>query len=129
MLRVQYILISFLCCMLLAGCGDSAPDGAYSKLVYSIVLPTQRDKLDVWSEESVGDGVLVKADQAIFWVDADNHIFALNQQGVAITDAQSGVTYAPSHLLKQINNALVAAGKHMLNSQGGWHMFKWNNKE
>lgn len=128
MLRFQYILIGSLCCILLGGCGNTAPDGDYSKLVYSILLPTQKDKVDVWSQEALGNGVLVKADQAIFWVDGDNHVFALNKRGVAITDSQSGVASATPQLLSRINNALAAAGKDRLNTQGGWKLFKWNEK-
>lgn len=128
MLRVQYILLCCLCCILLSGCGNNVPDGNYSKLVYSVLLPTQKDKIDVWSEERLANGVLVKADNAIFWVDDDSHIFALNRPAVAITDAQSGVTSANLQLVRQINNALAAVGKGMLNTQGGWKLFKWNEK-
>ena len=129
MLRIQYILVSCLCCILLSGCGPAAPDGNYCKLVYSVLLPTPKDKVDVWSEEFLANGVLVKADQAIFWVDADNRVFALNKQGIAITDSQSGVAGATPQLLRHVNSALVAAGKHRLNAQGGWKMFKWNDKD
>jgi hypothetical protein len=120
--------MSFLCCFLLAGCGPSAPDGNYSKLVYSALLPTEKDKVDVWSEDVLDNGVLVKADQGIFWVDASSRVFALNKEGIAITDSQSGVTDATPELLKNINRALAAAGKNRLNAQGGWKLFKWNDK-
>ena len=129
MLRVQYILMSFLCCFLLVGCGPAAPDGNYSKLVYSALLPTEKDKVDVWSEDVLANGVLVKADKAIFWVDASSRVFALNKQGIAITDSQSGVTGATPQLLQNINRALAAAGKKRLNAQGGWKLFKWNDKK
>lgn len=129
MLRVKYILLSCLCCFLLVGCGTAEPEGNYCKLVYSVLLPTHKDKIDAWSEEVLADGVLVRADKAVFWVDTTNRVFALNQQGVDITDSQSGVTFATPMLLRQINNALAAAGKGRLNSQGGWKLFKWNSKD
>ncbi|WP_139296837.1 hypothetical protein [Halodesulfovibrio marinisediminis] len=92
------------------------------------MLPNQKDKVDVWSEDKLVDGVLVRADSGLFWVDAENHIFALNRKGVSMIDAQSGVSFAPVQLLRKVNDALIASGKGTLSSQGSWKLFKWNEK-
>ncbi|MCG8529336.1 MAG: hypothetical protein MI749_01600 [Desulfovibrionales bacterium] len=126
MLRLQILIMSAIACILLGGCGTSEPDQAFCKHVYSILKPTAKDNVDKWSELVLDDGVLVRADTALFWVDSRRRIFALNSKGRAITDAQSGISTASSVLVKNINSNLRAAGKNSLNSQGGWKFFKWN---
>lgn len=126
MLRLKVLLLVAVLVVFISGCGSSEPEQAYCKHVYSILKPVAKDKVDKWSELHLDDGVLVRADAALFWVDAQSRIFALNSKGRKITDAQSGVPIASSNLLRNVNANLRAVGKRSLNAQGGWKFFKWN---
>ena len=128
MLRLHITVVSLVLCFLLTGCMNSEPDGAYCKLVYSVLHPVEKDTIDTWSEMELQDGVLVRADSAIFWVDWNSRIFTLNKKSVEITDAQSGIVSATPSLVRIVNTNLLSAGKRSLNSQGGWKFFKWNEK-
>lgn len=126
---IHFFVVGLLCSVVLAGCENSEPEGMYSKLVYSIILPTERGKIDKWSEVQLKRGVLVQADKAVFWVDADSRMFALNAEGVKIADPQSGTAHATPELLRSINRSLLAAGKRSIHTQGGWKYFQWNKRD
>lgn len=126
---IHFFIVGLLCTLMLAGCESSEPVGRYSKLVYSIALPTERGKIDTWSELKLKRGVLVQADNAVFWVDADNRLFALNPEGVRIADPQSGTARATSELLEIVNQDLIAAGQRSIYTRGGWKNFQWNNRQ
>ncbi|MCT4533877.1 hypothetical protein [Halodesulfovibrio sp.] len=129
MMIYKYLLIISVCCMLLMGCRETLPEGECSRLVHSVVLPVEQEKIEVWSEEVLSDGVIVRADTAIFWVDNERRIFTLNKRAVDITDTRSELPFVTPQLLAHINRNLVSIGKRRLNAQGSWKYFKWNKAQ
>lgn len=125
----KYLFIISLCCCLLVGCKAPLPEGDYCRLVYSVVLPVEQENIEEWSEEALSDGVIVRADTAIFWVDDERHIFTLNKRAVDITDTRNDLPFVTPQLLAHINRNLVSIGKRRLNAQGSWKYFKWNQAQ
>ena len=126
---IHFFVVVLMCSVILAGCQNSEPEGAYCKLVYSVLLPTERSKIDKWAEVQLNKGVLVQADKAVFWIDEESRVFALNKDGVKITDSQSGTAHATPELLRSVNRSLMAAGKRSIHTQGGWKYFQWNKRQ
>ena len=129
-MRIIYLfIVVLLCSTMLAGCKNNEPEGIYSKLVYSIILPKERGKIDKWSEVHLSMGGLVRADKAAFWIDADSRMFVLNAEGVRIADPKSDVGHATPELIRSINRNLVAAGKRSIHALGRWKHFQWNKRQ